>query len=146
MSKVNAATGTTGGPSVLDRKPNAMSSFVKPVAKSDDAEPQNTAAARVEPVPGSIQALVEADAKQRASAGGSSAPSLPKAVDGPDKLGFVSYVALKNGNYPPTLDISRKEAYLSDEDFAKCFKLSRVAFDKLPAWKKKQLKVNLGIW
>ncbi len=101
-------------------------------------------------------------------------------VEGPDKLGFVTYIALKNCNYPKTLDISRKEvqpkspfnlplpppfpllltievlccavtvlcgqAYLSDEDFAKCFKMSRVAFDKLPAWKKKSLKQNLGLW
>jgi hypothetical protein len=52
-----------------------------------------------------LREIVLADAKARGDGTGDG----PVSVEGPDKLGFITYVALKNGQHPKSLDTSKKE-------------------------------------
>jgi len=45
-----------------------------------------------------------------------------------------------NEGLPETVDLTRKEAYLTDEDFAAMFKMAREDFNALPKWKQATLK------
>jgi len=62
------------------------------------------------------------------------------------ELGFFTYGALKSGQYPETLDKTKKELYLSDEDFQRLFSMNKDAFSKLPAWRVKKIKQNLNLF
>jgi len=65
----------------------------------------------------------------------------------PTELGFFTYSSLKGGGFPPELDKSIREQYLSQEDFSKLFNMTKESFAKLPAWKqKKKMKQNLGLF
>mmetsp|Transcript_62872 Transcript_62872/g.172350 ORF Transcript_62872/g.172350 Transcript_62872/m.172350 type:complete len:296 (-) Transcript_62872:32-919(-) len=44
------------------------------------------------------------------------------------------------------VETSKREDYLSDEDFQALFKMSRAALAALPAWKRKGLKQKLGLF
>ena len=44
------------------------------------------------------------------------------------------------------MDASRREEYLSDEDFQQVFRMDRDAFAKLPAWKRKNLKTSAKLF
>jgi len=44
------------------------------------------------------------------------------------------------------IDLTKKEAYLSDDEFLKLFKCSRDEFDKQPKWKKDQKKKELKLF
>ena len=44
------------------------------------------------------------------------------------------------------IDVTCKEAYLSDEDFQAIFKTDRSAFEKLPKWKQADLKKKAGLF
>jgi hypothetical protein len=59
---------------------------------------------------------------------------------------FYPYAALKNNEVPPAVDKSRKEHYLSDSDFFKLFRMSKVEFAKHPDWKQKRLKQGLFLF
>ncbi|XP_024360709.1 villin-2 isoform X1 [Physcomitrium patens] len=58
---------------------------------------------------------------------------------------FYSYDRLKSTstNPPPKINIKRKEAYLSPEDFEKLFGMSRTQFYEMPKWKQDQRKRQL---
>ena len=47
---------------------------------------------------------------------------------------------------PTGVDGTKKEKFLSDEDFVKVFGMERGAFEKLPKWKKDQQKKNAGLF
>jgi len=64
----------------------------------------------------------------------------------PTELGFFTYSSLKGGTFPPELDKSVREQYLSQEDFSKLFNMPKESFAKLPAWKQKKMKQNLGLF
>jgi len=43
-------------------------------------------------------------------------------------------------------DVSRKEDYLSEEQFFEVFKMTKTEFDKLPKWKKEMKKKEYGLF
>nr|2RJV_A Chain A, Villin-1 [unidentified]2RJW_A Chain A, Villin-1 [Gallus gallus]2RJW_B Chain B, Villin-1 [Gallus gallus] len=47
---------------------------------------------------------------------------------------------------PRGVDPSRKENYLSDEDFKAVFGMTRSAFANLPLWKQQNLKKEKGLF
>lgn len=57
-----------------------------------------------------------------------------------------SYDDLVNNNLPESVDKTRKEAYLSDADFEKYFKMSRETFQTTPKWKQNQVKKALKLF
>lgn len=65
--------------------------------------------------------------------------------DGGEEIAeFYSYDRLKSSSTnPPKINIKRKEAYLSPEDFEKLFGMSRTQFYEMPKWKQDQRKRNL---
>ncbi|VDN09240.1 unnamed protein product [Dibothriocephalus latus] len=60
----------------------------------------------------------------------------------PPPVREVSYKDLTSGGgqWPKGLDITKLETYLSDAEFNSVFNLSRVAFYRLPEWKRNDLK------
>lgn len=75
-----------------------------------------------------------------------------KSEDGGDEgeeiTEFFSYDRLKSTSTDPALkiNIKRKEAYLSPEDFEKLFGMSRSQFYEMPKWKQDQRKRNLQLF
>jgi hypothetical protein len=47
---------------------------------------------------------------------------------------------------PPGADPDKKEALLSDEDFAKYFKMNKAKFESQPKWRRDQLKKQLSLF
>jgi len=65
----------------------------------------------------------------------------------PTPTTFLSYSALKDNLFDKSqVDSGQKEMYLSDEDFVSMFKMTKVQFSGLPAWKKKQQKQEFGLF
>jgi paxillin len=59
---------------------------------------------------------------------------------------FYSYTMLKNNvNLPDFINLSRKEQYLPPSVFQKLFKMNREEFNALKPWKKKRLKLAVGL-
>jgi len=54
-----------------------------------------------------------------------------------------SYEELKDKKFPPGIDITRLESYLSDEDFLSVFKVSKEEFAGFSAWKRETMKKEL---
>lgn len=51
----------------------------------------------------------------------------------------------KGGGLPKWVDASRKEAYLSKDDFAAAFGIDAAQFRELPGWRKDELRRNAGL-
>ncbi|KAG0601882.1 hypothetical protein M758_11G145100 [Ceratodon purpureus] len=68
--------------------------------------------------------------------------------DGVEVTEFYSYDRLKSSSTDPApkINIKRKEAYLSPEDFEKLFGISKVQFYEMPKWKQDQRKRNLQLF
>ncbi|XP_058723957.1 villin-3-like [Vicia villosa] len=62
--------------------------------------------------------------------------------------GTFSYDQLKttSGKNVPGIDLERREAYLSDEEFQTVFGMAKEAFYKLPKWKKDMLKKKFELF
>jgi len=58
----------------------------------------------------------------------------------------LSYEVLKRRPLPAGLDRTKLETYLSDEEFETVFKSTRAQFAKLPVWKQKATKNELGLF
>ena len=62
---------------------------------------------------------------------------------------FYSYeqLKLKSGySLPDEIDNSKREIYLSDEEFKELFNMSKDEFSKLADWRKKRMKQDLNLW
>lgn len=60
---------------------------------------------------------------------------------------FLSYPALKDNQFDPkVVDKSKKELYLSDDEFQSVLKCTKDNFRGLPVWKQKQKKQELGLF
>lgn len=57
-----------------------------------------------------------------------------------------SYKQLKNNDLPDTVDLTKKELYLEDEEFESVFKMSRAEFSALPKWKQLNRKKDVGLF
>lgn len=57
----------------------------------------------------------------------------------------LSYAEL-NGQFPKGVDPTKKEAYLTEEEFATVFGMSSAAFTDLKQWKKNDLKKDKGLF
>lgn len=55
-------------------------------------------------------------------------------------------VLLAPGPYPPGIHVTRREEYLSHEDFTRTFGMSQSSFSKLPRWKQTELKKKVGLF
>jgi hypothetical protein len=55
-------------------------------------------------------------------------------------LQMLQFSVINNSKLPKGADRTKLECFLSDEDFAKAFEMSRSDFSKLPMWKQIELK------
>jgi hypothetical protein len=60
--------------------------------------------------------------------------------------GTYSYQQLTSGSLPEGVDATKKEQYLSEDEFQKVFGISKAAFNALPAWKAKPLKQKANLY
>jgi len=59
----------------------------------------------------------------------------------------IPVTSLKNGvRWPLWVDPTRREVYLSPEDFAVVFGISREEYGALPDWKQLRMKVEAGLF
>lgn len=56
---------------------------------------------------------------------------------------FLPYDDLKSMRLEDGIDVTRKEDYLSDEDFKSVFKMTKESYATLPAWKRTQAKKSV---
>jgi len=56
------------------------------------------------------------------------------------------YQDLLGDTLPPGVDVKKLESYLSDEDFEKVFRMTRQEFDKIPQWKRENLKRDMYLY
>ena len=47
---------------------------------------------------------------------------------------------------PPQVDRKRLEKYLTDDEFASVFKMTREQWTKVPTWKQEDIKFKLHLW
>lgn len=75
------------------------------------------------------------------------AVSADQALDAFSTNNKIPYEQLKNSEgLPDTVDLTMKEAYLSDEEFEAVFKMTRAAFNALPKWKQAGKKKEVGLF
>lgn len=68
---------------------------------------------------------------------------------GDNVVDFIEYKILKESaveDLPPRVDITKKENYLSNEEFRTVFHMSKTEFSKLKNWKQEQLKKEVGLF
>nr|XP_043635914.1 villin-5-like [Erigeron canadensis] len=77
------------------------------------------------------------------------AENLPSKDSGP-KQELVNYpydrVKINSNNPVPDIDITKREAYLSEEEFQEKFAMPKRAFYQLPRWKQNKLKMSLFLF
>lgn len=76
-----------------------------------------------------------------ASSGGGAAPVKDAPI-----TEFFSYDALIGGELPEGIDMTRREAYLSDGEFEAIFGMSKLAFAGSPKWKRDVLKKQKNLF
>ena len=74
------------------------------------------------------------------------AVSVDKALEAYSSNVKYSYEQLKRGGLPETVDLTVKEAYLTDEEFQTVFKMTRAAYNALPKWKQANKKKETGLF
>jgi len=57
-----------------------------------------------------------------------------------------TYQELIEGKYPPGLDTSQLENFLSDKEFAAVFETTRKELEEMPKWKQQQIKREKGLY
>jgi len=62
------------------------------------------------------------------------------------EAGPCTYEMLTSGPIPDFVDATKKEEYLSDEEFEKVFGMNKEQFGELPGWKKKSIKQNKNLF
>jgi hypothetical protein len=60
--------------------------------------------------------------------------------------GFFALEQLQEKPFPAGVDPTKREAYLSDEDFQTAFGISKAKFAETPQWKRELLKRKLGLF
>lgn len=87
-------------------------------------------------------------AKAWGGVSGGDAPPAPQAGEVKVKPGekTFSYEELKALRVDSGIDMTHKEAYLSDAEFEKVFGKDRAAFQALPAWRQQMAKKDKGLW
>lgn len=100
---------------------------------------------------GSVQNFGFTSGKPDASLLAIVAPTSPAPVSAEWKPHrFVPYNELwRDGDVkkaPEDVDDTRLEAYLSDQEFQRIFRMSKTQFYKEPAWKQRQLKTKHKLW
>jgi len=116
--------------------PNSSSAKIEPVkpstssSKMEPAKPILSNSAKVEPAKPITNSKVE-----------------PVKPNKKSKTGgvYFSYTELKTNKDLP-IDTTRKENYLSDEEFLKVFKMSRAKFNEQKKWKQEDLKKSAQIF
>jgi hypothetical protein len=92
-----------------------------------------------------IRARQAAEAESAASAAAAQAPTASLYADPSSKT--YPYALLKDKNARPAdVDPSKKELYLTADEFTSLFKLTKEEFGKLPEWRKKALKTPLMLF
>ncbi|KAF2351875.1 Villin headpiece [Trinorchestia longiramus] len=76
-------------------------------------------------------------------------PSRSKGDDGQEfrKTYPMAILRIRDGDkLPDDIDPTRKEDYMSDDDFSREFGMDRETFSSLPDWKRQNLKKKIGIY
>ncbi|KAL6058812.1 proteasome regulatory particle base subunit rpn10, variant 2 [Balamuthia mandrillaris] len=107
------------GESVAD--PKFVQSILETLPGVDTSDPQ-------------IQALLQGMQQQQASSGGG--------AQQPTRTYSLEELKQK----PAELDGTKLETYLSDEDFARAFGMTKTEFYAQPVWKQKDMKAKLGLF
>jgi hypothetical protein len=114
--------------------PPSASSAPPPPQPSGERRPSKFAV----PVSAAEQSKVMVQSKTEA-------PSATSNFSDPSTSPSLSYDELK-GTFPATVDPTKKELYLSDDEFARLFGVSKDTFIAQPAWKRNQKKKDLGLF
>ena len=99
--------------------------------------------------PARLRKTREEGANDAATATGSAVPSPAAgvaAVTVPPGSKVISYDELKATDGTVGIDMERKESYLSQKEFVAVFGMDAEAFEKLPAWKRKEAKKRVGLF
>ncbi|TKY53361.1 Villin-2 protein [Spatholobus suberectus] len=138
LSSVLTAEKTKKSP---DGSPVASSS---PVAESSAAETKSDSS-EVEEV---SEAKETEELAPETGSNGDSEPKQENVEDGNDSRRTFSYDQLKtkSGHNVPGIDLKRREAYLSDEEFNTVFGMAKEAFYMLPRWKQDMLKKKFELF
>jgi gelsolin len=83
----------------------------------------------------------------RSSIGSHSVIQQSSSMENPKQTYSYEQLKMSSGSsFPSEIDISKREMYLSDEEFKELFNMNKVEFSKLPEWRKKRLKQDLNLW
>ncbi|CAJ2671479.1 unnamed protein product [Trifolium pratense] len=143
---------------VLTAEKKTHSPDSSPVATSSPVVESSTFDAKSESVPSESEGREEVtetkETEEPASETGSNGNSESKqenVEDGNDSQNsqrVFSYEQLKakSGSHLSGVDLQRREAYLSDQEFETVFAMTKEAFNKLPKWKQDMLKRKFDLF
>ncbi|CAK8543222.1 unnamed protein product [Lathyrus sativus] len=143
---------------VLTAEKKKQSPDGSPVASSSPVVESNTPDAKSEAAPSESEGPEEVtetkEAEELAPETGSNGNSDTKQEDVEDgndnqnSQSIFTYEQLKakSGSHLSGIDLKRREAYLSEEEFQTVFAISKEAFSKLPRWKQDMLKRKVDLF
>ncbi|XP_058738233.1 villin-3 [Vicia villosa] len=143
---------------VLTAEKKKQSPDGSPVASSSPVVESNTPDAKSETAPSESEGPEEVtetkEAEELAPETGSNGNSETKQEDVEDgndnqnSQSVFTYEQLKakSGSHLSGVDLKRREAYLSEEEFQTVFAISKEAFSKLPRWKQDMLKRKVDLF
>lgn len=132
-----------------DSSPMASSS---PVVESNTPDAKSETAASELEGPEEVTETKEAEElAPETGSNGSSETKLEDVEDGNDNQNSQSVftyeqLKAKSGSHLSGIDLKRREAYLSEEEFQTVFAISKEAFSKLPRWKQDMLKRKVDLF
>ncbi|XP_023732245.1 villin-1 [Lactuca sativa] len=102
------------------------------------------------PIPRMIPSASSPDVRTKTD----TTPSLPTKDSGPipnqDGVKLVNYpyerVKVNSKDPVPDIDITKREAYLTEEEFEEKFAMPKTAFYQLPRWKQNKIKMSLYLF
>ncbi|MES1919583.1 Gelsolin y domain [Bonamia ostreae] len=71
---------------------------------------------------------------------------IEKEIEKADRIYSYEKLSKTADEVPPFIDYSKRESYLSDEEFEQIFKMQKAEFYKLTLWKQKILKKNVRLF
>ncbi|CAL5193449.1 unnamed protein product [Lathyrus oleraceus] len=143
---------------VLTAEKKKQSPDSSPMASSSPVVESNTPDAKSETAPSELEGPEEVTETKEAEelapetgSNGSSETKLEDVEDGNDNQNSQSVftyeqLKAKSGSHLSGIDLKRREAYLSEEEFQTVFAISKEAFSKLPRWKQDMLKRKVDLF
>ncbi|XP_076946933.1 villin-1-like [Bidens hawaiensis] len=140
-------------PNGLTRR-QSLDSYTSPTFSNSDFNNVNTRRFSSPPVPRIIPSASSPNFRAADNTPGSASSSTKVEINTSEDLGpkqeLVKYpydrVRVNSNNPVPDIDITKREAYLSEEEFEGKFGMSKRAFYQLPRWKQNKLKMSLYLF